>query len=78
MSSMLLRTFSPIYISILELTSSDRNRQLRLAINGTKTLSTGFIYFSNLHTSDIPNLSNTSVYLSLVSQTKCDNLFSDP
>ena len=37
-----------------------------------------FIYFSNHDTSNIPNLSNPNVNLSLASQTKCNNMFSDP
>ena len=39
--------------------------------------STGFIDFSNDDTSNIPNLSNPNVNLSLASQTKCDDMFSD-
>ena len=49
-----------------------------LPIDGTKTLSTGFIYFSNHDTSNIPNISNPNVNLSLAYQTKCDNMFSYP
>ena len=44
----------------------------------TKTLSTGIIYFSNQDTSNIPHLLNPNVNLSLTSQIKCDNMFSDP
>ena len=39
--------------------------------------STGFIGFSNHDTSNIPNLSDPNVNLGLVSQTKCDDMFSD-
>ena len=38
----------------------------------------GFYHFSNHNTSNIPNLLNLTVNLSLVSQTKCDDMFSDP
>ena len=47
-------------------------------IDEIKTFSTGFIYLSNHDTSNIPNISNPNVNLSLASQTKCDNMFSDP
>ena len=36
---------------------------------------TGFIAFLN---HDIPNISNPNVNLGLASQTKCDDMFSDP
>ena len=38
----------------------------------------GFYLFSNHDTSNIPNLSHSTVISSLASQTKCDNMFSDP
>ena len=38
----------------------------------------GFIDYSNHDTSNIPNMLNLKVNSSLVSQTKCDNMFSDP
>ena len=41
-------------------------------------LSTGFIYSSNHDTSNISNIPNQNVNSSLASQTKCDNMFSDP
>ena len=41
-------------------------------------LSKSFIIFSSHDTSNISNLSNPNVNLSLASQTKCDNMFSDP
>ena len=37
-----------------------------------------FYPFSNHDTSNIPNLSNPTINLSLEYQTKCDNMFSDP
>ena len=47
-------------------------------IDDTKTLSISYILFSNHNTSNLSNLSNPNVNLSLASQTKCDNVFSYP
>ena len=49
----------------------DRDRRKENIING-------FDLFSNNLTSNIPNISNPTVNSSLASQTKCDNIFSDP
>ena len=38
----------------------------------------GFYPFSNHDTSNIPNILNPNANSSLASQTKCDNVFSDP
>ena len=54
------------------------NWQDRLPINGTKMSSMGFSSFLNHDTSNTPNLSNPNVNLGLESQTKCDEMFSDP
>ena len=78
MSLMVLHKFSHIYVSILESTRSAHDQWSRLAIDGTKMSSTAFINFSNHNTSNIPNLSNPTVNSSLASQTKCDEMFSDP
>ena len=47
-------------------------------IDGTKMSSTGFIDFSNNDTSNIPNFLNPNANLSLASETKCEDMFSDP
>ena len=77
MSLMVLRNFFRIFISILESTRSARDLWIWISIDGTKMLSTGSIDFSNYDTSNIPNLSNPTVNLSLASPKKCDNMFSD-
>ena len=46
-------------------------------IDETKIPSTGFITFSNHDTLNIPNIFNLNAILGLVSQTKCDDMFSD-
>ena len=43
-----------------------------------KRLSTSYILFSNHNISNISNISNPNVNLSLAPQTKCDNVFSYP
>ena len=49
-----------------------------LAIDGTKiSLTSIFLDFSNQNISNISNLYNPNENLSLASQTKCDNMFSD-
>ena len=78
MSSTILYQYSCIRIFIVKLTSASRDQWSWLEIDRTKKLSTGFIYFSNHDTLNIPNLSNPNVNLSLAYQTKCDNMFSDP
>ena len=75
---MVLHKFSHICISILESTRLACNRWSQLTINGTKVSSTGFIYLSYHDTSNIPNITNPTINLSLAFQTKCDNMFSDP
>ena len=40
--------------------------------------STNFIDLSNHDTSNIPNISNLNINSSLESQTKCNDMFSDP
>ena len=55
------------------------SRLTNLACNRWKKYGmTGFIYFSNNDSKNIPNLSNPTVNSSLASQKKCDNMFSDP
>ena len=50
----------------------------RQALNlWNKNSLTGFIAFLNHNTSNIPNLSNLTVNLGLVSQPKCDDMFLD-
>ena len=78
MSSMVLRKYDRIRIFIMQLTRPAQYQWYRLAIDGTKMSSTGFIDFSNHDTSNIPNLSNPRVNSTLASQTKCDDMFSDP
>ena len=75
---MVLRKYYHIRIFVMQLTRPDWDQQLLLAIDGTKMSSTVFINFSNHDTSNIPNLLNPKVNLSLEYQTKCDNIFSDP
>ena len=67
-----------IQIFIMQSTRPYRYWWFRLAIDGTKMSSTGFIDFSNYDTSNILNLSNPTVNLSLASQTKCNDMFLDP
>ena len=70
-----------INISISEYLSW--NWQERLAINEArsrpmkKKVINRFYLFSNHNTSNIPNILNPTVNLSLASQTKCENIFSD-
>ena len=78
MSLTVLHKYSCIWIFIVQLTRAACNWWSWIAIDGTKTLSTGFIYFSYHDTSNIPNLSNLNLNSSLASQTKRDNIFSDP
>ena len=73
------------YINILVSVYLSFNLQERLAIDKAgsqlmrqKRCRRVFIYYSNQDTSNITNLSNMNVNLSLSSQTKCDNMFSDP
>ena len=40
--------------------------------------STGLYQFLNYDNSNIPNISNSKVNSSIASQTKCDDMFSDP
>ena len=75
---MIIRKYDRIRIFIMKLTRPDQDQWCRLAIYGTKISSTGFINLSNHDTSNIPNISNMKVNLSLGSQAKCDNTFSDP
>ena len=44
----------------------------------SKRIMDGCYLFSNHDTSNIPNILNPTVNSSLASQTKCDNMFSDP
>ena len=78
MSLMVLRKYHHIQISILESARPARDQWCRLAIDGTKISSTGFIDFSNHDALNTLNLSNPNVNLRLASQTKCDDMFSDP
>ena len=78
MSSTILHKYSRINIFIVLLTRAARDRQIWLAIDETKTLSTIYILFSNHDTSNLSNLSNPNVNSSLASQRKCDNVFSYP
>ena len=78
MSSMVIRKFHHIWISILESTRLARDRWYQIVIDGTEMSSTVFIGFTNHDTSNIPNLLNPNVILSLASQTKWDDMFSDP
>ena len=66
-----------IRIFIMQSTRPAQDQWSWLTINETKISLTNFIYFSNHHTSNIPNISNPTVNLSLASQTKCDDMFSD-
>ena len=77
MSSTVLRTYYHIRIFIVQLTRAAFDQWSWLTINGTKMLSTSFIYFSNHDTSNIPNFSNPTVNSSLASQTKCHKMFLD-
>ena len=74
---MVLHKSPHIHIFIMKLTRPAWDWWSRIKYDGTKTSLTGFIYFSNHDTSNIPNLSNRTLNPSLVSQTKCDEMFSD-
>ena len=83
-SSMERKCHRRYYIKILLSAYLSFNWQERLAINkrgsrlmGRKRYRQVYL-FSNQDTSNIPNLSNPNVNSSLASQTKCDNIFSDP
>ena len=52
--------------------------QVMLAKDGTKMLSTSFINFLNQYISNISDIYNPNVNMSIASQTKCDSMFSDP
>ena len=78
MSSKILHKYSRIRIFIVQLTRAACDQQIWLVINGTKTLSTIYILFSNHNTSNLSNFSNPNVNSSLASQTKCDKVFSYP
>ena len=71
MPSIVLRKFRFVRISIMKLT-----RQASDGWNGN--FIDWFCRFLNHDTSNIPNLSSMNVNLGLESQTKCDDMFSDP
>ena len=49
-----------------------------LIIDGTKMASMIFLNFLNQYISNLSNIYNPSVNISLASQMKCDKMFSDP
>ena len=49
-----------------------------LVIDGTKMSSTGSIDYPNQYIPNISNIYNMNVNMILETQTKCDNMFSDP
>ena len=67
-------TFENLLISIY----LSYSQQGTLMIHGMKMLSTVFIGYLNQCISNISNLYNTNVNMSLESQMKCDNILSDP
>ena len=78
MSSTILNKYSRIRIFIVQLKIMALYQWIWLPIDGTKTLLTSLIYFSNHDTSNISNILNPNVNLSLASQTKRDHVFSYP
>ena len=71
MSLKILHKYFCIHIFIVQLKRAAHDRWNKSVIDG-------FYLFSNHDTSNIPNISNQTVNLSLAFQTKCDNMFSDP
>ena len=54
-------------------------KSIKMARNQwNKNIIDKFFLFSYHNNSNVPNLSNPNVNLSLASQNKCDNMFSDP
>ena len=75
---MVLRKFTHIRISILSLTRPDRDRWDGLMIDETKMPLTVFIDFRIMISQKSQISTNQNVNLSLESQMKCDDIFSDP
>ena len=77
-SSMVLRKFTHIRISILSLTRPDHDRWDGLMIDETKMPLTVFIDFLIMISQKSQISTNQNINLSLESQMKCDDIFSDP
>ena len=78
MSSTVIGKYYHIRIFIIQLKRPAWYWWSWFAMDRTKFSLTGFSNFSNHHTSNIPDLLNITVNLSLAYQTRCDDMFSDP